>query len=197
VIEIQVIDPRVHLFKGNAYSQSLASRLAAWANAVRSEPPSESLQTFEQPVYVADEIMSMASGLTSDEGSQSAWRGVYSVAVYGGRMLAICKTNAPGKPVKIVLIVSMPKSLRSFWPSPSPVSCLIAEVAYRNHGSPVLLQAEVPELVKFYARYGFERTGGGGSKPEMVLSVENAAKLLETYPRGLAWQYANPLPPLP
>ena len=198
MIDIQVIDPKTHLFKGNAYSHSLVGRLAAWASEARLEKPSESLQAFEQPGYVADEIQSMATGLGSDEGSNSAWRGVYSVAVHGGQMLAICKTNAPGKPAKIVLILAMPKSQRRFWPKPSPISCLIAEVAHRNKGVPVSLDAEVPELVGFYEMYGFEKTGGGGkNKEEMKLSVENAGKLTAKYKYGVDWKYARPLPSLP
>jgi hypothetical protein len=197
VIQIQVIDPAIHLFKGNAYSQSLASRLAVWASTVRSEAASESLQAFEQPGYVADEIQSMASGLVSEEGSKSAWRGVYSVAAHEGQMLAICKTNAPGKKNKIVLIVSMPKAQRKSWPNPSPVSCLIAEVAYRSKGAPVYLDAEVPELIGFYERYGFKTTGGGGQKAEMKLDTEDAGKLIGKYKFGVHWRYARPLPPLP
>jgi hypothetical protein len=198
VIEIQVTDPKIHLFKGNAYSGSLAGRLAVWAKAALSEPSSKSLKAFEQPKYVANEINSMSSLLVSDGGSKSAWRGIYSVAVRAGQMLAICKTNAPEKQAKIVLIVAMPKSERADWPKPSPVSCLIAEVAYRSNGAPIYLQAEVDDLIEFYRdAYGFERTGGGGNKPEMQLSAENVGKLTEKYKIGVAWKYARPLPALP
>ncbi len=136
----------------------------------------------------------MAEALSSDEGSRSAWRSVYSIATYGGRMLAICKSNAPGKAAKIRLIISMPSALRSQdWPSPSPVSCLIAEVAYRNGGA-LSLDAEVQELVPFYERYGFKETGAGGLRP---MKLDDTSALCEKYALGSAWNYARALPPLP
>lgn len=199
MIIIQRVDPQTQLPKGNAYSASLCAGLESWARSAAGTPDASDTPNYKKGTYVAGQVTSMASTLKSEEESKSAWRGYYSIAIFAGQMVGICKTNIPGKPLKISLILSMPDSVRAgagfTWPKPSPVSCLIAEVASRAPTKPLKLEADDASLVPFYAgAYKFVVIEDA-QKPVMELADTSA--LIAKYQQGVAWTYAEPLPHIP
>lgn len=191
MIVINLVDASTQLPKDNAYSHHLSGVMSQWAAATGTEKGKgkEDGPAYKESGYAAGQFDSMGMSILSDSGSTSKFAPTFSIAIEKGIILAICKTT--GK--KISLVVSMPDDIRGIWPSPSPVSCLMAEFAYRCQSlGQISLDTENDALIEVYERYGFKKTGNRfGTRTEMSLDSKGIAGLCAKYAKERDWKYTE------